>query len=232
MSDTMYNDNPTNCEYIPYEVVPLGNLVKINIKHGLDSIESFQEVISLIQNTGPTDKIEVYLETPGGSVALGLQIINALNRSSAEKHLYVDGQVASMGVDIALGVNFSQYYINPLSSWLIHDGSFFCGGKVTDVEGRLNHERILSKKLFDEFYYGILTDEEIDHLCIGKGEMFLLGSDMIERLNSRLEKFREDDPEYLTYEQLMKMQKKDILGYFGVAPESVSSEESSEKDLT
>ncbi|NIK10918.1 ATP-dependent Clp endopeptidase proteolytic subunit ClpP [Alkalibacillus almallahensis] len=60
------------------------------------------DVLNALNQVDGLDELNIYINSPGGSVFAGLAIYNMLSRNKAKKHVYVDGVAASMASSIAL----------------------------------------------------------------------------------------------------------------------------------
>lgn len=76
-------------------------------------------------------RINVRINSPGGSVYHGDPIITALRSSTAEVHTYVDGMAASMAADIWIAGKVRHMSAN--SKLMIHSTSSFCWGTAKDM---------------------------------------------------------------------------------------------------
>jgi len=77
------------------------------------------------------NRINVRINSPGGSVFHGDPIITALRSSTAEIHTYVDGMAASMAADIWLVGKVRHMALN--SKLMIHSTSSSCWGTALDM---------------------------------------------------------------------------------------------------
>lgn len=60
------------------------------------------DVLNALNQVDGLDSINIYINSPGGSVFAGMAIYNMLKRNKAKKNVYVDGVAASMGSVIAM----------------------------------------------------------------------------------------------------------------------------------
>lgn len=60
------------------------------------------DVLQALQQVDGLDELNIYINSPGGSVFAGQAIYNMLNRNKAKKNVYVDGVAASMASVIAM----------------------------------------------------------------------------------------------------------------------------------
>lgn len=236
--NTMKNNNTNNNTYIEdilegyipkvtCDITPYANRYEINIKKEIDDSEEYHELMSIIRQASPHDIVEVYIETEGGLLDVGLQLIDELNRCPAQKYCFVSSGVASMGTMIVLGVEWDMVDISPLSTFHFHSVSYGSVGKHQDLVEKVAHTANLTSKLYDRFYKGILDDDQLKNITEHKGELSLLGEEVLELIKAKHQAMLAeanglpDDVEDLegmtvlpTYEEVMKMKKLDLQELF------------------
>jgi ATP-dependent protease ClpP protease subunit len=219
-------------EYIPKvtcEITPYANQYEINIKNDIDESEDYQELMSIIRQASPNDVIKVYLETNGGLLDIGLQLIDELNRCPAQKFCYISSGTASMGTMLLLGVEWDMVDISPLATLLFHSVSYGGMGKHQELIEKVEHTQKLTEAVYDKFYRGFLTEEELENITKNKAELSLLGDDVVARIKLKYEAMEaeasgvpedisEEDlqgmPTLPTYAEVMKMKKLDLQELF------------------
>jgi len=80
-------------------------------------------------------RINVHINSPGGSVFDGLPIFNALQTSKAEIHTYNDGLAASMGAVILMAGTKVHSAKNALI--MLHSPSTYAGGNARDMQNAI-----------------------------------------------------------------------------------------------
>ena len=217
-------------EYIPKvtcDITPYANRYEINFKKPIDDSEDYQELMSLIRQASPHDVVEVYLETCGGRLDVGLQLIDELNRCPAQKVCYVSSGTASMGTIIFLAVEWDIVDVSPLSTFHFHSVSYGSIGKHQDNIERVDHIQKLTGRIYDKYYKGVLTDKQIEDITKNKAELSILGEDLMVAVKAKHQAMLAeanglpDDVEDLegmtvlpTYEEVMKMKKLDLQELF------------------
>lgn len=106
------------------------------------------------------DRINIRINTPGGSVYHGDPIITAIRNSTAEIHTYNDGVCASMGFDIWLAGNIRHMSIN--SKLMCHATSSYQVGTAEDMRDAAERLEIFDNAAVDTFeQVSTLKEEEI-----------------------------------------------------------------------
>lgn len=91
-----------------------------------------KEFVSELRKLDGAKQINLYINSPGGDVFEGLSIYNQLAASKAEKHVYVDGEAASIASVIAMAGDRVLMY--PESQIMIHEARVLAtGGTAGDL---------------------------------------------------------------------------------------------------
>ncbi|MDO5663567.1 MAG: Clp protease ClpP, partial [Brachybacterium sp.] len=77
------------------------------------------------------DRIDLYINSPGGDVFDGMAILNVIRRSKATVIAHVDGLAASAASFIAMGAD--KVVMGRNSELMIHDASGLCWGNAGDM---------------------------------------------------------------------------------------------------
>ena len=133
-----------------------------------------------LQMDDPKKDIQLYINSPGGSVTAGLAIYDTIQFMTCDVNTYCIGQAASMGaVLLAAGAKGKRYAL-PHARILMHRGSAGIGGSAVDIEVQaddLRHtvdtvlgliaedtgqpvERIFDDSLHDHWY---TTEQAMDY---------------------------------------------------------------------
>lgn len=96
-----------------------------------ESITDLSFVRALREMERQYDRIDIRINSPGGSVLHGDPIITAMRSSPAEIHTYVDGMAASMAADIWLAGKVRHMASN--SKLMIHSTSTIAFGTAQDM---------------------------------------------------------------------------------------------------
>jgi len=224
----MKNNNTNNNTYIEdilegyipkvtCDITPYANRYEINIKKEIDDSEEYHELMSIIRQASPHDIVEVYIETEGGLLDVGLQLIDELNRCPAQKYCFVSSGVASMGTMILLAVEWDMIDINPLATLLFHSVSYGGIGKHQELIEKVEHTQKLTDALHKRFYKGFLTEKELIDITKNKAELSLLGDEVVARFNTRQQTLigqesTSDDSTFegLSYKDIMNLKKGEL----------------------
>lgn len=118
-------------------------LYDIKFKHSVfalyDSIESFsdyEDLLKVLHTADNGEAVTIYLNSPGGSCAIGTSIISAMKGSNAAIHCIVEAPCYSMASLIALSGTSLEFMSN--TYLMFHHYSTMYYGKGAEIE--LQHE--------------------------------------------------------------------------------------------
>ena len=94
-----------------------------------------------LQGEDPTEPINLYLNSPGGSITAGLAIYDTMQYITPEVHTWCVGQAASMAAVLLASGTPGHRYALPFSRILIHQPWGGMEGQATDI--KIQAEEIL-----------------------------------------------------------------------------------------
>lgn len=176
-----------------------------------------RDVISILNNATEEDSIIFMINSDGGTIHSVLPIIVAIRESKATVTGMLLSECHSAASVVFLATD--NQMVNPHCSMLIHSASYGIGGKQQDIYDHVEHSQKRLTNMFNDFYYGFLSEDEISEVLRGK-ELYLDYDDICERLQERDKIFKQEHEEFLeefappSREELLKMTKKQILDIF------------------
>ena len=87
-----------------------------------------------LQGDDPTEKIDMYINSPGGSISAGLAILDTMNYIAPEVHTWCVGQAASMAAVLLSAGAKGHRSALPYSRVLIHQPFGGFQGQAVDIE--------------------------------------------------------------------------------------------------
>ena len=87
-----------------------------------------------LDNDNPEQDIQMYIDSPGGSVYHGLFIYDTMQSISADVRTYACGLTASMGAVLLAAGTHGKRFALPNARILIHQGSAGFRGNIPDIE--------------------------------------------------------------------------------------------------
>lgn len=100
-----------------------------------------------LESEDPDKDINLYINSPGGSVTAGLAIYDAMQVIRAQVRTYCIGRCASMGAWILAGGTKGQRYALPNSRIMIHQPLGDATGQATDIHIRAKEVVRIKRKM-------------------------------------------------------------------------------------
>lgn len=96
----------------------------------------FEQQIQYLLSEDPEKPIDIYINTPGGSVAAGLHMYDVLKSIHTNVTMWCRGTTASMGAIILAGGQKGRRYIFPHAKIMIHEPLIAggVGGSATSIQ--------------------------------------------------------------------------------------------------
>lgn len=142
----------------------------------------YRPFIEHISQLGEEDYCEIKIDSPGGSLAGAIALINAIRSSSATCHCIIMGQCSSAASLIAL--ECPSVEVRPHAYMMIHSAAFGSQGKQENVENHVGFMSPKIREIMQSTYKDFLTAPEIED--INKGVELWLDTDKVEsRLQQR-----------------------------------------------
>lgn len=174
------NENETR-PYTHYEQTVTRRVQHYYLSSAIEEPELYVDMIHKIQTASSDEIIYIHLNTPGGHLDTGVQIINAMQSSAAHITVSIEGNCHSLGTLIFLAAD--EFIVHDNCLMMIHNFSSGIFGKGNEQQAQLEAQikwfNLLAKKLYIPF----LSTAEMERVL--KGEDIWIQSDEI-RL--RLEK--------------------------------------------
>ncbi len=139
------------------------------------------EMFHRLNTASEDDIIFFHLNTPGGNLDTGIQLISAIRNTSAKIVTILEGNAYSLGTLIFLVGDV--LIVNDHSVMMFHNFSGGLRGKGNEMLGELNASVILFTSIAEDIYLPFLSKDELER--IKKGEDIWMQSDEIrERLKN------------------------------------------------
>lgn len=145
---------------------------------------SYREIYHAMINAGPQDLVLLHINSNGGRIDAGTQIINHIKNCKAKVVGVMHNNAASMASAIMLSCD--DWELNTFSTVMCHSCSYGMVGKQSDVRAGVEFTTKFNERFIRETYTGFLTEEEIDRVLKGDDLYF-----DAEQLDEKLTKFKE-----------------------------------------
>jgi len=144
-----------------------------------DPIE-YVEMVNKIKQATENDVIYIYLNTPGGNLETGVQIINAIRNTPAHVVVSLESTAHSLGTLIFLSGDELQIHDHCLM--MFHNFSAGMYGKGHELTAELEAVNKWYNKMFRKICVPFLTAEEIEQVIDGR-DLWLETDEIKRRLN-------------------------------------------------
>ena len=161
--------------------------------------QNYVDMITTLDYAQPNDIINIYINTPGGSVNTAISIIHAMMRSQANVMTHADGEVASAGTLIFFAGQ--SYIVYPFSHFMLHDASEGAMGKISENIKRVHATSELINKLAYELYSPVFSDEEIDDILEGR-DYYCTAEEMYDRIKATEQSNEQEEDDNNTDEEV------------------------------
>jgi len=149
------------------------------INQEIEEPEKYTEMVHRIQFASPMDIVYIHLNTIGGDLSTGMQIINAMKASHAHVVTAIEGEVASMGTFIFLCGD--EFVVHDYSIMMIHNYTGGVFGKGHEQIAALTATTKFVKSFMTQVYTPFLSEEEIKQILDG-ADLYLQAPDIRKRL--------------------------------------------------
>lgn len=157
------------------------------ISHDADE---YLEHFAVYHQAGPEDLIRLWIQSPGGSVSVGHQYIQHMNRCGATIVAVIGMGTASEGTAICLAAD--DWEVDEMSTFLVHGFSYGTYGHEAQVYNTAAFNKKLNERSLRNTYSGFLTENEILEALKGVDLLFD-GDELMERLQS-FKEYRASQP--------------------------------------
>lgn len=179
--------------YKMYNLAATQQHIHFYLSQSIGSADQYVDMIYRIASAAPTDVIYIHLNTPGGQLDTGVQIINAMRNSPAKVVTILESTAYSLGTLIFLSGDELVVHDNCMMMFHNFNGGLIGKGNelVSELEATVKWFAALARDIYIPF----LTQEEFDQIV--RGEDMWMQTDEIkqrlERMMSTLESRREKE---------------------------------------
>lgn len=148
------------------------------------------DMVHRIANAGPSDVVFIHLNTNGGQLDTGVQIINAMQNTRAHVITILEGLAYSLGTLIFLSGD--EMVVNDHCMMMFHNFNGGVAGKGNEITLELEATNKWFATLAKQIYIPFLSEDELHRLS--RGEDFWMQSPEIRRRLNHMVKVRSEPP--------------------------------------
>ncbi len=183
--------------YGAYEEVLTMRQLHFYISSEIVEAERYTEMIQAIRSAAPQDLVHIHLNSPGGHLDTGIQIINAMRNTEALVVTHLEGEACSMAALIFLAGQEMIVYDHCML--MFHNYSGVVGGKGHEQQAALTAAQGLYGRLVDDICHPFLTKGELKKIKDGQ-DLWMQQPVVVKRLE-KLRKVREKEMEQAEQEE-------------------------------
>ena len=132
---------------------------RFNLYDDIETFDQYEEFFEEVPRFSSSDRVLLYINSPGGRVDVGVSIINTLNQCPAPITAVVEGPSYSMASVIALACDDLLMLDNTFL--MFHNYSTISYGKGAELMSSMHHNDRHMGKLMDDVCYPFLTKAEL-----------------------------------------------------------------------
>lgn len=145
--------------------------------------------IEALQVAEPTTPVEITVNSDGGDLATGIEMVNEIIKCKAPVKGVLRSNCHSCGSIIFLACD--SHEVGVASEMLLHSGSGGVGGTPAQAEARAKSYKRQVRALFETVYKGFITPEELDLMIEHDKEYIFSSEEIVERLE-RMYEYRDN----------------------------------------
>lgn len=200
--------------FVTFEATRQQSITSFYISDAIGDPQQYAGMIHRIRTAPPQDIIYMHMNTPGGRLDTGVQIINAMKDSEARIVAVLDSKAHSLGTLLFLAAD--EFVIHENCMFMIHNYSGGVAGKGNEQASELEATMKWFKKLAKKYYIPFLSKKELKAVLNGK-DMWMDSDEIKKRLRNMV-KIQLEQAE--AEEAISKAAKNDEVLVNGVLPES------------
>lgn len=150
----------------------------------------YLEHFAVYHQAGSEDLIRLWVQSPGGSVAVGNQYIRHMKQCAAPIVAVIGMECASQATAVVLAA--SDWEVDEMSTFLVHGFSYGAYGHEAQVFNQATFNKKLNEKYMRSTYTGFLDESSILEALKGVDLLFD-GEELVERLQ-KFKEYRDSQP--------------------------------------
>jgi ATP-dependent Clp protease protease subunit len=169
--------------YAFFHQVVTQNIYHYYISGYIEDPTQYTEMINRIHTAMESDTIYMHLNTVGGDMSTGIQLMNAMTSTPAHVIASIEGEVSSMGTMIFLSAK--EFMVHENSLLMFHNYTGGVWGKGHEQVAALESATKWTEEFMHRIYIPFMTSEEVDRLIKGE-DIYMHPPEIIYRLNTML----------------------------------------------
>lgn len=148
---------------------------------------NYLDLCEVLRKASEHDEITIRINSGGGFISTGNQIINAINDSEAHVRGYIESSCGSMATMIFLACH--SWAVSDNAEFFIHTSSGGMFGKESETFAQAVFTRKKTHSMIKKCYTGFLSDAEVTKVLEGT-DLYFDAEEILERLDNFVEHYR------------------------------------------
>lgn len=175
--------------YSYYESPYVVNQIHFYLSQEIGAPDQYVDMIHRILVAGEHDVVYIHLNTPGGRLDTGVQLINAISNTAAKVVTCLESEAHSLGT--LLFLSGDEMVINEHCMMMFHNYSGGVGGKGHEQVAHLAAETKRMYELMHKIYVPFLTTAEVDRIIDG-ADIWMSSEEIKVRLDKMIKALTEE----------------------------------------
>lgn len=175
--------------YATFESIRTQRITTFYLNETIGKPGDYTEMIHKIRVAGPADIVYIHLNTPGGRLDTGIQLINAMKDSPARIVAVLDSKAYSLGTLIFLAAD--EFIVHENCMFMIHNYSSATVGKGNEQKAEMQATEKWFEKLAKKYYFPFLSMPEIEAVLNGRD--IWMDSDEIRKRLKNMVRIQEEE---------------------------------------
>lgn len=168
-----------NAPFTYFEQIVVSKIHHYYLSEAIGEPGEYAELIHRIKTSAPNEVIYLHLNTPGGRLDTGVQLINAMQTSDAHVICSLESEAHSLGTLIFLAAD--EFIVHDNCMMMFHNYSGGMWGKGNEQVAQLAATVTWFESLARRVYLPFLSEEELTKILHGE-DLWLQTDDIRTRL--------------------------------------------------
>jgi ATP-dependent Clp protease, protease subunit len=191
--------------YKQYDQTFASQHVHFYLSKEIGEAEGYIDMVHRIVSASPSDVIYIHLNTPGGQMDTGVQIINAMRNSQAKIVTVLESTAYSLGTLIFLAGD--EMVVNEHCMMMFHNFNGGLIGKGNELVSELEATIKWFASLAKDIYVPFLTEEEFERIVRGE-DMWMQTPEIKRRLENMVKVLIQREADEKAAAKAAKVEKK------------------------
>lgn len=182
-------DDKEIVHYYHYEQSIIRKVQHFYLSATITEPSNYVDMIHRIQTASPEDVIYIHLNTPGGHLDTGIQLVNAMQSTAAHVIVSLEAEAHSLGTLLFLAAD--EFVVHDNCMMMFHNFSGAVFGKGHEQQAHLTATVKWFNTLARKLYIPFLTEDEFERILKGE-DIYIHSDDIRKRLERMVKKIQKE----------------------------------------